>query len=138
MADGVTALDTQLRRGGARSDIVVGNEDGALFRLRIGRSPELIGWFGGRIDGLAARDLTGDDVADYTFAVEGTISIIDGRSRATLWQSEPVASSWPFTPEVGANDSILVADIDGDGRQEIMVNTGRIGVDIYEVPAPAP
>jgi hypothetical protein len=62
------------------------------------------------------------------------VSIVDGRDGRTLWQSERLAGD-SFFSSVGVNDSLLVADIDLDGRPEIMVNTGRVGVDIYEVPA---
>ncbi len=35
---------------------------------------------------------------------------------------------------VGVNDSLYVADIDGDSRSEIVVNLGSIGLRVYEVP----
>jgi hypothetical protein len=135
-SDGVTALDTQPRRGGGgRSDIVVGTTDGDLFVVRPGRSTTWLARYAGPIDGLDTQDLNGDGVPDYVFAVAGFVSIVDGREGRTLWQSERLGGD-PFFSLVGVNDSILVADIDLDGRPEIMVNTGRVGVDIYEVPAP--
>jgi hypothetical protein len=133
---GVTALETVPRRPGGRSDVVVGTADGRLFRLRVGRrAPEPIGSYGASIDGLAVRDLTGDGIADYVFAVEGEVWIVHGRTGAVLWRSERLDGQ-SFSPTVGVHDSLLVADVDLDGRQEILVNTGRVGVDIYEIPPP--
>jgi hypothetical protein len=133
--DGVTALDTQPRRGGGgRSDVVVGTTDGDLFTIRPGRPAAWVARYGAQIDGLDVRDLNGDGIPDYVFAVADVVSIVDGRDGRTLWQSERLAGD-SFFSSVGVNDSLLVADIDLDGRPEIMVNTGRVGVDIYEVPA---
>jgi hypothetical protein len=132
LADGVTALETPDRNGDGRHEIVVGTEDGELRVVHPSRrrSDRIIGRFGGRIDGLAVRDLNGDGRADYTLAVAGRVSVYDGIDRSVLWRSE-----W-LGDDVGANDSLLLADIDWDGRLELMVNTGRVGVDIYEVPNP--
>jgi hypothetical protein len=129
--DGVTALETADPSGNGRARIFIGTETGHVYELnRAGRLPvRALGRFGGRIDGLAVRDLNGDGLADYAFAVAGQLSIYDSFHRRMLWQS-PILGT-----DVATNDSLLLADIDQDGRQELMVNTGRLAVDIYEVPA---
>ena len=73
------------------------------------------------------RDLDGDGTADYTFVVDGVASVVSGRGRAILWQS-----AW-MGRDAGIHDSLLLADIDEDGRLELMINTGAVGVDIYEI-----
>jgi hypothetical protein len=129
--DGVTALETADPRGNGRTRIFIGTATGRVYELnRAGRLPaRALGRFGGPIDGLAVRDFNGDGAVDYAFAVAGRLSIYDAFHRRMLWQS-PVLGT-----DVATNDSLLVADIDEDGRQELMVNTGRLAVDIYEVPA---
>jgi hypothetical protein len=129
---GVTALAAPDRNGDGRAEVVVGTNDGEVRVIgRARRRPDrVIGRFGARIDGLAVADLDGDGIADYVFAADGTVRIVQGGTRATLWQSEWIGA------ETGYNDSLLLADIDRDGRLELMVNTGHVGVDIYEVPAP--
>ena len=128
----VTALATPDRNGDGRAEVLVGTLDGEIRVVHPARrrGHRVIGRFGARIDGLAVADLDGDGIADYAFATDGTVRIVQGLTGATLWESGWIGSG------TAEQDSLLIADIDWDGRLELMVNTGHVGVDIYDVPAP--
>jgi hypothetical protein len=61
------------------------------------------------------------------FGLDGKVWIYDGQTGRRLWSSEPLGSG------VGAEDGLLVADVDEDGRPEIFVNAGNLGIRLYEV-----
>jgi hypothetical protein len=124
----VTAVETADRDGNGVSEIIVGTDGGALKVLDpfSGTVLQTIGPYPGRIDGLAVIDVTGDTVADYAFAVNDEVSIIDGVTGGLAWSSGVIGD------EVGAQDSLLIADVDGDGVLELMVNIGYTGFRVYE------
>jgi Calx-beta domain-containing protein len=125
---GVTALETPDRDGNGIAELIIGTDLGAVQRLDpfSGAVLETIGNYGAQIDGLAIKDLTGDSVADYTFAVDNEVFVHDGLTNAVLWSSGVIGD------EVGAHDSLLIADVDADGVLELMVSLGNAGFRVYE------
>jgi hypothetical protein len=129
----VTALETPDRDGNGVSELIIGTDLGAILRLDpfSGTVLETIGTYGGRIDGLAIKDLTADSVADYTFAVGNEVFVHDGVTNAILWSSGVLGTD-VIGSQVGAQDSLLIADVDGDGFLELMVSLGYSGFRVYD------
>ena len=79
------------------------------------------------------RDVSGDGTADYVVVAANELQIRDGETGATLWVSGPLL---PHTYwHAGQRDALLVEDIDGDGRLEILVDLGYIGIREFEIPS---
>lgn len=134
----VTALDLVDRNGDGVREILVGAEDGRLLQV----SPAGIVTPTGvdeaeQIDALRAVDVTGEGVPDWVLASNNTLQIHDGANGSLLWSSGPLLYDYFYQGQVGALDSLMVDDIDGDGRIEILVNLGDLGIRIYEIPQAA-
>jgi uncharacterized repeat protein (TIGR01451 family) len=130
----VSALDLADRDGNGVAEILVGTTAGAIRIINTtGGVVQTIGTYPDAVHGLRVVDLTGDGTLDYVLSVEDVVRVRDGAAGTELWNSGRLR--WAFSSEVGVYDSIEVADIDGDGRTEIMVNIGTIGLRVYEVPA---
>lgn len=129
---GVTALDLADRDGNGVSEIIVGDDEGGLRAVDAFGASTAIATYPDPIDGLAVRDVTGDGVADYVLAADEHVLIRDGATGIERWNSGRVRHG--YYQGVGARDSLLVADIDVDGRLEIFVNLGSIGVRVWELP----
>jgi uncharacterized repeat protein (TIGR01451 family) len=127
----VSALELIDRNGDGVAEILVGTERGEIRLLTASGSVlQTLGPYAGRIDGLQVRDVTGDGALDFVFCVRNEMLIRDGATGTTYW-----TSGWlGFAGDVGARDSLLLADLDQDGLQEIFVNLGRIGVRVFEIP----
>jgi hypothetical protein len=125
----VTALDTPDLDGDGIPEIVVGTLDGVIAQIDplTGAPTVLAGPFGAQIDGLARVDLTGDSTADWVFAAGDRVHLVDGATLLPEWVSEDLGTG------VGRSDSLLVADLDADGTQEIWVNAGPIGHFVFGV-----
>jgi hypothetical protein len=130
----VLALDTPDLDGDLHSEIVVGTREGDILRLdpATGDVVETLHSFSSQLDALVMRELTGDWIADAVVSIGGRIAIYDGRTWELLWSSEPLNE--PGIP--GSADSLLVADVDKDGRVEILVNAGNYGIVEFEVVVP--
>jgi hypothetical protein len=116
-----------------RAEILLGTRTGeiAILDPSTGLLTPAVSGPGPGVDALAIEDLTGDGVADYVLAAGDEVRIHDGASPSTeLWNSGVIGSG------VGALDSILVADVDEDGKVEIVVNVGPTGLAVFEVPLP--
>src|SRR5262249_52278498 len=90
---------------------------------------------GAPIHGLAFADLNGDSILDYAFALSNTLAVHDGRTGRLAWSSGPIGSrsdghDWDA---MGANDSLHIADVDDDGRPDLVVNLG-MGFQVYSFP----
>jgi hypothetical protein len=123
-----TALETPDRDGNGVAEIVIGTQGGALQVLDplTGTVVQTIGTYGGRIDGLAVADVTGTAAADYAFAINNEVFVYDGGTNALVWSSGVIGDS------VGAQDSLLIADVDADGVLELLVSLGLTGFRVYE------
>ncbi len=125
------ALGTPDLDGDLDSEIVVGTRQGDILVLdpATGEVVETLHSFGAQLDALVMRELTGDWIADAVVSINGRIAIYDGFTWKPLWISEQLnVAGIP-----GRRDSLLVADVDKDGRIEIVVNTGHYGVIVFEV-----
>ena len=120
----VTALDTPDRDGDGRAEIVIGTDVGevqVIDRVK-GTVTETLGSYGGRIDGLAFRDLSGDSNPELLFVVAGRLRVADGAS------GRLVLSTGFLGDNAGALDSLLVGDVVGNGRTKALLNDGMGGL----------
>lgn len=129
---GVTALATADRDGDGTAEILIGTRtvEGTVAALdpSTGAVGEVLGEYGGPIDALAVIDLTDDFVPDLVLAVGNELLVHDGRFPSErLWRSGVIGDG------VGLEDSLRVADLDEDGRLEILANLGSMGLRIFEV-----
>src|SRR6185436_3810384 len=132
-----TALETADRDGNGVSEIVVGTDSGELVILHplSGQVLETVGSYAGRIDGLAVRDVTGDPGVEYVFAVDGELFVYGSGGSSLLWRSGWLGDiAPPYEAHVGWADGLMVADIDLDGRPEIVIGCGITGFRVFEVP----
>lgn len=128
----VTGLDLHDRNGDGVNEIIIGTLAGNLRVVSTtGTIVETIGTYGGKLDGLRVLDVTGDGRADYVFCVGDEVIIRDGVTGTARWTSGLLRQQGDEV--VGAEDSLLVADIDEDGRREILVNIGDIGLRLFEI-----
>jgi hypothetical protein len=130
----VTALDTPDRDGDGVHEIVVGTREGQLLLLdAAGGAPVTLGWYGGRIDGLAIADVDEDGRKETVFGVDDELFVYAGSS-GMLWRSGRLLppENWGH-PAVAEWDSLRVGDLDRDGFVEVMVGMGYAGVRVYEI-----
>jgi hypothetical protein len=123
----VTALETADRDGDGRAEVIIGTSAGKIQLVDlVTSSVQDIGSFGGLINGLALVDVTGDGTLDLLFCVADRLRIVDGATGHTPFVSDVLGSG------VGAHDSLLAADVDGDGAIEVVVNLGPYGLMVFE------
>lgn len=129
----ITALDVAAPRGDA-NELIIGEDNGILKRIngKTGELIEVVGNFaspihGSRINGLDVVDVTDDSILDFVISLKNEVLVINGTDGRVAWRSGFIG--W----DVGVNDSLLVADIDDDGKLEITVNTGSGGVMVLEI-----
>lgn len=126
----LTALETIDRDGDGTAEILIGTRYGdvAVVDPATGDLVETFGDYGDTILALRAADLTGDLVPELVLAQEREVSVFDGRSPdELLWRSGRIGDA------VGVSDSLRVADIDDDGKIEILANLGTAGLRVYQV-----
>jgi len=103
------------------------------------RDPALPGAFLARVDspatakpvGVAGGDLNGDAVADLALAGNGLV----------LLANDPLSPGAAFTPDdlgVAGATAVTIADIDGDGRNDLAATTGDTVIVLLQDHAPAP
>ena len=126
---GITALDLANVDSDLPEEIIIGTNVGFLEVVDVatGAATRLGGPYGGAINGLAVTDLTDDGISDYVFVVAGHVHLVSGDTMKPLWISEFLGSA------AGRHDSLVVKDLDRDGRIEIWVNMGSNGLAMYEV-----
>ena len=125
----LSSLRTADVDGDAVPEIFAGTAEGQILKLdRATGAGVPLGSFGDSIEGLNVLDVDGDGVSDFVFAASDRLRVQDGRSPSVpLWRSEPVGVG------VGDDDSLVVGDIDQDGRLEILVNVGQVGLQVWEI-----
>jgi hypothetical protein len=72
-----------------------------------------------RESSILATDLDGDGVLDVV------VGGYDARVRAFRGSTGAAVPGWPVTVDRGVNSSPSAADVDGDGRPEVFVGSGR-------------
>lgn len=129
----VTALETTDRDRNGVAEILVGTAAGDLRVIdsTTGGVTASLGNAGGRIDGLAVAQLTGDPAPEMVFVVDGRLLVWDEAL------GEVVASTDVIATDAGRDDSLFAADLEGDGITEVVVNSGS-GFRVYGAPAPEP
>jgi uncharacterized repeat protein (TIGR01451 family) len=132
-----TSLDLADRNHDGVQEILVGTDDGRVLVVSPGGAvlATLVDE-AARIDALRMADLTGDGALETVIVTDDTISVRDGVGGAELWTSGRLRYGFGQT-EAGRYDSLIVDDVDADGKTEIFVNLGALGVRIYEVPQAA-
>ncbi len=76
-------------------------------------------------DSPAIADLNGDGTADLAIWLEKKLYAINGRDGTALWEGPTVnrlPQPWADSYSSSVNHAPLVADLDGDGRPEVIVN----------------
>jgi len=125
----VTALEIADLDGDGTPDIVIGTQNGLLQRVDpvSGAPTTLAGPFGAPIDAVAVATIVGDQSPDFVVCCADRVLLIDGSTLEPVWVSDELGTG------VGQNDSLIVGDLDLDGRVEIWVNAGSIGHLMFEV-----
>jgi uncharacterized repeat protein (TIGR01451 family) len=133
------ALDVADLDGDAIAEILVGTNSGAVRAVDpvTGQVRRELLAFAVPVEGIVAADLTGDAVPDFVLTLDRELFVVDGATGVARWRSGELEFPGLGVEHVAAtDDSVMVADIDGDGRLEIAFNAGRRSVRVYEVEGP--
>lgn len=116
--------------GNGVQDIVIGDINGNITVRDpfTGNVVSSLGNYGGRIEGLQVKNVAGSSAPDLIFCRNGVLTIVY-KDLSNITQTSQTSGLFSGA---GALDSLLVGDIDGDGRQEIMVGE-PVGMRIYEI-----
>jgi hypothetical protein len=132
----LSALETADLDGNNVDEVIGGTEDGRLVTLDpwTGAISSVIASYGQRIDGLAARDLDGDGVVDYVFALANSVYVVSGADGHALWASDPLDDGGTPSIDVGRDDRLVVTTPGGaGGRFKIGVSTGVSGFAMFKL-----
>lgn len=116
----VTALAVARHPGSARGSLLVGLTDGTVRSLDpvSGIISPLISGLGGPVAALSVADLSDQLLLDTVAAAAGRVQVFDGGTGERRWQSGFLGAS------TGDRDSLLIADLDRDGREDVIVDIG--------------
>lgn len=116
----VTALAVARQPGSARGSLLVGLTDGNVGRLDPlnGIISPMISGLGGPVAALSVADLSDQLLLDTVAAAAGRVQVFDGVTGERRWQSGFLGAS------TGDRDSLLIADLDRDGREDVIVDIG--------------
>jgi len=127
----VSALELADLNGDGIQEILIGTANGALYILNpsTGSILQGLGNYGGRIDGLQVSDVLGTPDPDLIFCVNGQLHVVyrsPTTNQTTVWRSATIGQN------AGRYDSLRVADLDNNGRKEIILNVG-FGLRVYNL-----
>lgn len=122
----VTSLAVARRPGNPVAEVFVGRTDGTVQVVAPtdGEAETLASGLGGVVDALGVGEMSGDGAPEIAAVVGGRALLLDGETGAKLWQSGFLSR------RAGEYDSLLVAPIDGDGLDDLVVNM-HIGVALF-------
>ncbi len=122
-AQDVAAVETFDVDGNGVAELFVGTSAGAVRRVHPTTGAVLATPFSEAacVDALAMGDLDGDGTADYATASGNVVRVRSGLNASLLWASAPLGGP---TVRVGERDSLLLAEVDGRGQPELVVNFG--------------
>ena len=128
----VTALAVGRVDGYIGEQIVIGTDSGFIETVDqvSGFTTRLFGRFPDAIDGLAIVAIDDDEAPDFVVSSDNRVYIVDGRTTGVVWVSDHLGA------EVGRYDSLVVADIDWDGKLEIWVSGGAASNLVFEITQP--
>lgn len=124
-----TAIELVEQGPGIPDALLLAAQDGRVAELDLATGAMLppLATYSPGIRSLRSVDLTRDGVADLAVAVGDEIFLRGGVEAATVWESGPITDS------ASEFDSMFVADIEGNGIPDLLVNTG-IGFVVFEGP----
>lgn len=127
----IAALETSDLGGDGVAEIIAGSQSGAIT-VRSAVSAlivQTLATVGGTVDGLVVKDVMGTSDPDLTYCVNGVLNIryVDPINGPTTWQSSYIGEI------AGANDSILIRNIDSDPNLEILMGDGYSGIRVLEI-----
>ena len=118
----VSALEVADLDGDGIQEVLVGTTNGALYVMNPsnGNIAQGLGNYSSQINGIQVADFLGTPEPDIIFCANERLHIRyrDAAGSIRVWQSSPLGTN------VGALDSLRVADIDDDGTLEILLNVG--------------
>ena len=116
----VTALDLVDLPGGPGEELFVGLTDGTIRELNpvSGETRVVLSGLGAAVDALGFGQLDESPARELVVAVRGTVTIYDWVLGSPIWSDATLGIG------AGQSDSLLLADFDGDGRDDLVINTG--------------
>lgn len=126
----IASLTTADLDGNGVQEIIMANDAGVVTVRDpfTGNATQTLGSFGAGVYGLQVVDVAGTSAPDLIFARAGKLNIVykDAGNVTQTWQC-------PLAPGAGEFDSITVADIDNDGKKDVMVGDAEYGFRIYRI-----
>ena len=128
----VGALELVPVPGSAKARVLAGLSDGTVRKLDLesGNTTVVISGLDGQVTALASGEVDVSSGRELAVAAGGAVTIFDSTLSTTLWSSGPLGS------DSTVHDSVLFADLDADGRDDLVVDTA-VGVEVF-LTAPLP
>lgn len=126
-----SALATADRNGDSVAEIFLGTNSGALVVINpaSGALVETVASWSDPIHAISVVDVNGIVGLEYVAAVGNEVVVLNSGG-CEAWRSGAIAAE-----AVAAHDGLLAADIDGNGKLEIVVGVDAAGFDVFELDA---
>ncbi len=126
-----SALATADRNGDGVAEIFLGTTEGDLVVINptSGALVETIASWSDPIHAIAVVNVDGIGGLEYVAAVGNQVVVLNSGG-CEAWRSGPIGGE-----AVGTFDGLLAADIDGNGKLEIVVSVDQVGFDVFELVA---